>query len=189
MKLKAMLKFCKAEKHIEVIYYGNHKYVSSGNVMMCTDKVAPDWFSHDFATMLEIDKETLNNFYSEDHMGKCELLKVENLTKIGRLDFSVSSADRVLVPFTMPTGDVFFVENDKLSVFDDSGIRQYYYGKWNGVPSVYIAVDTMVIGAIVCTKVNLLVMKNVTEMLFKGITKSAAIGFLDAGGQVFIDDM
>lgn len=190
LKFNKMLGFCKSRKQITVAMYGDHKYLSNGDMMMCIDEAAPDWYSADILTSLQIDEDKKDSFKLTDICGVTNAyppILVENLTEVSRLIFSVKAGGAVLAPFALPTGDIFFINEDMLDVFINAGVKRWYYGKWLNMPALYIAIDTLVIGAILPITVNLDTMKNFAREFSSGVTKSAEIGFLDAGGQISLE--
>lgn len=191
MKLKEMLKFCNKARYIQMEYSGRSKYLSDGTMCAFIGDIAPQWNSRDAASALELTDEQLEGFNLLDGEPEMTGLRFEiaDMTPVEKLAYSLDCDGMGLQPFMLPDDKMFFVETKKLKVFDNMGIRKYFFGKYGGREAVYIATDTFVVGAICAQRVNLNHMNSFAQKLNFGVKTSAANDFLDAGGQMVITDM
>ena len=190
MRLKEMLKFCNKARNIQIEYSGQKKYLSDGNMCVFIGDIAPNWRSRDAASALELTDEQLEGFVLSDSTPENYIrFEISKMTPVEKLGYSLECDGTVLQPFMMPDSKIFFVNKNRLKVFNSMGIRKYFFDKYAGEAALYVAVDTFVVGAICAQRVNLNNMEVFTQALNIGVKTSAAHEFLDAGGQMIITDM
>lgn len=187
MILKSMLKFCTKKRRIEIFFAGNYKYLSDGDMCIYIGDIAPTWDCNDCATALELSDEQLGNFElldGEPHDN--EAFEVEELQKAEMLRYSVNCDGLPLQPFLLPDNKIFFVDLNRMAVFKDVGIKQYYLGYYNDQCALYVATGDFVVGAIAAEKMNLDIMQHFAHQLGRGVNTSVETHFLDVGGQMWL---
>lgn len=186
MYLKSMLKFCKKERVIRIEYHGKQKFLTDDEMKICLFGAAAKWNSKDFAIMLELDDETIEKFTIEDsEPGEYNAFEVAEMKSVEKLIYSVNICGVPYQPFMLPDDRIFLVDMTRLAVFKDIYPKEYFYQSGD----LIIAKGRLVVGTIAPDSTNLNTMKNFTGLLHKGITKSEASNFFDAGGQVMITEM
>lgn len=193
MILKKMFKLCKDRKTIKIYYSDNRSFLSNGYVLADITDIAPEWEVNDIEIAMELDDAALEKFKIEEKRFSeegCKTLKnVLNLTAVSRLRYSLNVDGKALQPFMLPDGRIIFCDMELMSVFKDVYIKTYRFGYIEKTPAIYVCTDSLCVGMIMPSRVDLETLKAFTSEMYNGATESMKKGFLDAGGQMTITDM
>ena len=188
MILSKMLKQCKKNKHIQIITYGEHEYLSSGKVAGYIDADVEEWTAEDCAAAIGIPAD-VRDMYIYAPIYYPELT---NLTYAAPMSFYVGSdTGTIMYPFRLTDERVFFVDMELLKIFDEVKDKHYYFKEAQSEDETGLLVimsGTFAVGVIPPMRVNLNGMSAFAADLLTGLNASEEAEFLDAGGQMEIRD-
>ena len=194
MSLKKMLNSCKKQKKLFVERHGSQHFLDNGHMKFDISDIAPAWSAEDCIIALELTKDDLEKMEYGD-VDASNFLSPDDprLIEVHTIGISICFANMEVCPFLTPDKKVFFVNTEELDLF------KKVYGlkfKLNTEPNekhreygLYVFSDSYCVGMIKPIFVYLERLNKCLGILKEGVARSLYTHFLDAGGQVSLDDI
>lgn len=194
MSLKKMLNSCKKQKKLFVERHGSQHFLDNGHMKFDISDIAPAWSAEDCIIALELTKDDLEKMEYGD-VDASNFLSPDDprLIEVHTIGISICFANMKVCPFLTPDKKVFFVNTEELDLF------KKVYGlkfKLNTKPNekhreygLYVFSDSYCVGMIKPIFVYLERLNKYLGILKEGVARSLYTHFLDAGGQVPLDDI
>lgn len=190
MLLIKMQKACKKSKAIQLVKYGSQTFLTNGYVAAYISAEAPGWNENDIAISIGLNEDQRNNYIKGRDFMERASIDIGDMTPAFKMDYSIKRGKTTLIPFMTDYGKVFFVDADRLELFDDYESDAFFIGDIGAVmdPVLVVIAGNTPIGIIVPERLNLSQMKSFAASFLTGIKLSEAEGFFDAGGQMEIEE-
>lgn len=185
MKLKYILQFCKKNKYLSLVQYGDKKYLSAGEVTALVQGISPKWSIDDYYTAMGVDEGRRENYTAYEDVD-CEDINVDELDQLSALPFTIGTGGDTYKLFTRTDGRIMVLNTKYITVFRDEFAIEYY-SRGEG-HLIYVVSRGICVGTIQATPMN---MKQLTEfagIIRDGFQRNYKTNFLDNGGQIEITD-
>ncbi len=194
MSLKKMLNSCKKQKKLFVERHGSQHFLDNGHMKFDISDIAPAWSAEDCIIALELTKDDLEKMEYGD-VDASNFLSPDDprLIEVHTIGISICFANMEVCPFLTPDKKVFFVNTEELDLFKKVHGLKF---KLNTEPNekhreygLYVFSDSYCVGMIKPIFVYLERLNKCLGILKEGVARSLYTHFLDAGGQVSLDDI
>ena len=194
MSLKKMLNSCKKQKKLFVERHGSQHFLDNGHMKFDISDIAPAWSAEDCIIALELTKDDLEKMEYGD-VDASNFLSPDDprLIEVHTIGISICFANMEVCPFLTPDKKVFFVNTEELDLFKKVHGLKF---KLNTEPNekhreygLYVFSDSYCVGMIKPIFVYLERLNKCLGILKEVVARSLYTHFLDAGGQVSLDDI
>lgn len=194
MSLKKMLNSCKKRKMLFVERHGTQHFIDNGHMKFDISDIAPAWGVDDCIIALELTEDDLEKMEYGD-VDASNYLSPDDprLVDVHTIGININFANMEVCPFLTPDKKVFFANTEELNLFKNVNRLKF---QLNTEPNekhkeygLYVFSDSYCVGMIKPIFVNLESLNKCLGILKNGVARSLYTHFLDAGGQVSLDDM
>lgn len=185
MKLKYILQFCKKNKYLSLMKYGDKKYLSAGEVTALVQGISPQWEIKDYFAAMGIDEGSRENYAAfEDIDG--EDINVDELDKLSALPFTIGTGGDTYKLFTRTDGRIMVLNTQYITVFRDEFAIEYY--SRGALDYIFVVSRGICVGIITATSLNMQQLTEFAGIIREGFHHNFKTNFLDNGGQIEITD-
>lgn len=193
MVLKKMLQLCNREKEIAILYCGCQKFLCNGEVAADITRIAPEWDIADIIIALDVPEDKAESYRQiEKRIGTTPhdlFIEVSDFEQLERLSYSININGVSYQPFRLPDRRLIVADLELLSIFKDEGIKTYRFGYIEKEkPIIFVCCDSFCVGLVEPSRIDLSHLKSFTDTISDAADNSIKVGFMDAGGQMELQD-
>lgn len=183
MILTKMQKMCKKAKVIQIIKFGNMDFLSNGYMAAYIGAEAPGWEESDIAISLGLSEDVRNAYIKHREVKEREAIDVDSMMPAIKMEYTLRRGTQSLRPFKTEDGKVFFVDEDRLKVFESADADTFYIGSVDKTrpPCLFLTVQDFPVGIISPEMIAEGDVRCFAEELAAGLELSEKDGFFVVG--------